>query len=237
MISKISFKSTYIARLSVIGLDKLRRFRSFALMNSLNRNTFSVLAGESDLKFPFKFSSDCFLIVPNANDNQVEDFCRKRKIPVDKLSTEDLSVSKKILDKIEPPEHGKQIVFVNFKKLEKLAKKQCSNFAFCERKYNEMPNKNYLFSSSNIPFKTSTLHIKPTRAYKSYDELLEFLSTKKDSKNIEDETLFVYLSLESENQNHCVYFALRDLGLKYIPIYVDEDTYKIGHALKLFKEN
>ncbi len=237
MISKISFKSTYIATLNKTGKDKFYAFTNFALMNSHAYGAFSMLTDKTSTQLPFKYSSDCILIVPKSNNNEVEGFCKSRGIFIEKIPTENLSVSKKILEKIKPPEQGKQIVFVNFKKLEKLAKKQCSNFALCERNYKEIPNKKSLLKSrNNTPIKTSTLHIKPTRTYASSDELLNFLA-KGDNKIIDNETLFVYFSLEKENQDYCTYFALRDLGLKYIPIYVDKETYKIGHALKLFKEN
>lgn len=148
--------------------------------------------------------------VPDYLDLELENFCASRGIKLIKRTegtepkTEDLLKPESIKSRIKEASEGFEKVEINTKKLKELERinSTYSNLRYCEDRYyylhkdkiNEM-----LKSGDDIPASTLYIYKVPNTNHYSVDFF-------------------------GKDHDQYVYFALKDLGMKKVPVYVNEET-------------
>lgn len=227
-ISKISFGSTYKVNNQENGCDNFSAFQQFALNNEKNKNIFVKMQDSIKSKYPYNYNAELTMIVPDSMDNMVEAFCANRGIKFSKLSDDTLTSLNNISARIKKPSPYMKMVFVNPEKLEQIARGQDSNFEHCKKdfdKYYQDQINFMLKSGDEIP--ASTLHI---TSVSSQEDLLDYIK-RYGADKLNSQQLIMDFSQKTDDPDHCMYFAFKDLGMNKIPVYVDKDTYQIADAL------
>lgn len=165
-------------------------------------------------------------------DKTMETFFRNNGIQFKKFSTEALKDPKAISSRVADAPEGMKKVFVNPDRLfELLEHQKHNNIEHCERTYEKyFKEETKLMIRSGEKFPTTTLYISSNQTTNDFLDYVE----KYGHENVNDNVLAIDFSQRTGAPDHCMYFALIDAELKEIPVYVNEDTYKIGKALELF---
>ena len=170
--------------------------------------------------------------VPNRLDCEIENYCSLMGINYKKYNREELESKKTILSGIKPAPHEKYLVNINAKKLEELVKyHKDNNYKNCYYDYlNFYLDDVEQILSSQDKFSASSLYL---NSAEGVEETLEYINKYgKDSLNCN--SLFINFNQETDKPDHCMYFAMKEAGIKHIPVYVDIDSYRLGDALGLF---
>ena len=239
MISPISFSSTY--KVNNEDPKAFSEFQKYALNKEYKDGVRTFLKDRATRKgMDFKYKAEQTLIVPDSMDCDVETFCANNGIEYKKYTKEDLTGIIK-----EAPK-GLETVFVDADKLEELIKSQMTNIPECEAIYydngkyggtnyynqiNEMIN-----NGEKIP--ATTLMINPDGDHLNFEEgnkkLKKFVNSFENHRLYKNQITIKFMN-RTNFPDHCVYFALRNLGLDKIPVYVSEQTGEAGRILGLFE--
>lgn len=157
---------------------------------------------------PTNLGYDIFVVSPNDMDEKIDEMCNKAGVKFEKTETPNLTFTD-VLDRIEPTPIGKKLVFVDAEVLDFIFEKALdadSNIPQTKFGYtasNALKVNDILKGDGKIPL--TTLHIRPSSEYiNGYS-----VNFVKQKENTPDE---------------CVYFALKNLGFKKIPVFVDTTT-------------
>ena len=232
MVSSVSFTGVY----KVNNQDKnaFSKFQEYALNKELKDGVTTSLKDKIIKKGGFgnfEYKAEQTLIVPDYMDVDVETFCANNGIIYSKYDTKDLLRPDYITSRIACPKEGYRVVKVDVKKLEKLAKHEDSNLEHCKNDYY-----NYYFDNVETMFKSNdeipatTLWIKNPSGNKNLWRYANIVGANR----LDDEKVMVDFIQKTDNPDHCVYFALRAMGLDKIPVYVDNESYEAGRILGLF---
>lgn len=168
------------------------------------------------------------VVAPYSKTGLLEAFCAQKGIKFNKSEGAEVDV-KKVLSKIKKPKGNMMLAFVNSKKLEEIADFQFSNIEDCKydyvNNYADIVSK-MLVNEDEIP--ATTLCLLPSSSSKK--DLTDYIANF-GPKNLQDRQLIAEFEQRTYKPDHCVYFALKNLGMKYIPVYVDYDSYDIGVEL------
>jgi len=242
MVSAISFTGTYKVNFNNNNPDNFLKFQEYALDKEMREGVKTILKdrivkngdGEN-----FNYEAERTLIVPDNMDIDVETFCANNGISFQKLETNDLLNPKNVVDRIQEPPKGFTKVDIDVEKLEDLIETQNSNLEHCESDYEKYYYDSLdtmLRSGDKIP--ASTLYINPNNGYigfrKEGNEILKRYVNMFGVRGLNDKQVGLFFTQRTKNPDHCVYFALKDMGLKKVPIYVNEQSYEAGKILKLF---
>lgn len=236
MTSNISFGSTYIVSNRDNSFNNVAKFQDFALKQEAKREQDGVRAILKDSissKYPYQYDVQYTLIAPDKMDNEIERFCSYNGIEFSRLSNDYLLDPTKIEKRIELPKKKQVRTTINVDRLEKLIQTQSSNFEHCQKDYEKYYKDDVeamLKSGEAIP--ATTLHITPLSS--DTGNLIEYIR-KYGAESLNDNQARFDFCQHTDKPDHCVYFALRDLGMQKVPIYLDCDSYEIGLALGLFK--
>lgn len=235
MTSSISFKGTYVVDNQ--NPRSFAKFSSFALDKEKEYGVKTILKDKvtSNGKFGnINYKAKQILIVPDRMDTDVETFCANKGISYKKLSTKDLLNPDLIAGRIKNPPEGYKRVDVDSEKLKKLIKNQANNLDHCKKDY----NKYYKDATDTMLKKGDAITASTFRIYStSGNEDLKRFVERYGAKNLNDNQIIVDFNQKTDEPDHCMYFALKDLGMKKIPVYVDERTYEAGKILELFWNN
>ena len=232
MISPISFAGTY--KVNNDNKEAFSKFQTYALDKEMEDGVSTRLR---DKIIPrgrfgsFDYKAEQTLIVPDEMDSDVETFCANNGIKYVKYETKDLLDPETIGDRIKYPPEGYRKVKVDTKKLEELIQKQSSNIDHCKSDYDKYYKDdvdNMLKDGSKIS--TTTLIISPASGSMSCKPYIDAHGEKK----LHDNQIMINFNQETDDPDHCVYFALKDMGLDKIPVYVDKQTFNAGSELGLF---
>ncbi len=234
--TNISFGSTYIVSNRHNTYDAFSKFQEYALTKECE-NVDSVqarLKDSMDSRYPYEYTAQYTLIAPDEMDSSIERFCSYNGIEFSRLSNEALLDPAAIVKRISLPEKGQIRTRINAEKLEELIQNQSTNFDHCKRDYENYYKENVDFMlKSGERFPTTTLHINSTLGANN-DALLNYIE-RYGAQKLNPEQIRIDFCQHTDEPDHCVYFALRDLGMKNVPVYVDSDTFQVGSALGLFK--
>lgn len=242
MTSSINFTSTYSFPPRANSIKKQRKLQGY--LNDFNNfqvadNLFmysnkdkapetSKDASELLNEIPYYNIRHGFNVVTPEDNKSLEEFCAQKGIFFQKSESQKINLTE-VLKKIKPPKNNMMLAYVNAKALEKIADSQFSNIEDCSNdyinNYYERINK-MLAGDEEIP--ATTLCLLPSSS--SQEELLTYIA-QNGAYALQDRQLITEFDQRTYQPDHCMYFALRNLGMKYIPVYVDGDTYDIGMEL------
>ncbi|MBQ3641182.1 hypothetical protein II906_04550 [bacterium] len=230
MVSTVSFGSTY--KVNNSNKEAFKAFSEFAGKKEKEQGVSLSLKDSMSPKYPYNYYAEHTLIVPDEMDSEVEAYCANNGIEFRKYETKDLLNPNAIIKRISQPEEGYRLVNINAEKLAEFANKQDTNFEHCRSDYEEYYSdsvQNMLRNGDEFP--TSTLYINPLNGL---DSLCGYVSRNGNSPEKFNENQLIFtLNQQTNKPDHCVCFALKDLGIKNIPMYVNDDTYKACKLLGL----
>lgn len=229
MVSKISFGSTYKVSSSNNNINNYAKFKAFAEKMHETNNIYLECKDKMKSTYPYEYQMDCTVVAPNCFDDNIERYCANNAITYSKfspaMSTEALQA------RVAEAPLGKIKVNVNAKKLEAICQVQNSNIKDCQNDYNKYFHNNvHIMLKKGEKFPTSTLYISADDTENAIRYINKF-----GADNLNNKQLFIDFSQRTNMPDHCVYFALRNAGIKEVPVYVDESTLKIGEALGIFE--
>ena len=238
MVSPISFTSTYKVNNYNRDFGAFSEFQHYAYeKENVNENVNTVLKDKIIEKYnsdgyKFEYKAELTLDVPDYMDSDVETFCANNGIEYKKYSYNDTERLSKMYTKIEPAPQGYQTVYIDVEKLDELLKNQDSNYEHCRNNYDEYFSKNIdlmIKCDDKIPASTLAIY-----SPSGNNELRNYVKLF-DTENLNENQVAIYFVQQSDNPDHCIYFAFKDLGAEKIPVYVNKDSYEAGKILKLFK--
>ena len=173
------------------------------------------------------------IVAPDNKDSLVEAYLANRGIKFSKLDTKELYSKSGIKSRIEDAPKGMRLVTVDTKKLEKLISNQDNNIKYCEENYNDYYKGSVdLMIKSGDKLPATTLYITPTG--ESTEDTVSYIKKFGADRLNEDQLSFMFVK-RTDDPDHCLYYALKNLGMDKVPVYVDKDTHSIGSALGIFK--
>ena len=226
MVSKVSFGSTY--KVQYNSADKKSDFEKFQAFGDYPHTEGSIMTIKD--KFTgYNYSAERMLIVPDEQDKDVEAYCKRYGIEFTKRTNDELLNPQNIRYRIEEPRKGYIQVDLDVDKFEEvLGRASDSNVKHCEEDYKKYFKKETDFVlKSGKPFPTSTLFI-DSNIYSGFDRFVDLYGAKNVHPRID------FAQVSPDYHDHAMYFALKDLGMKKIPVYVNENSYNVGHKLGLF---
>ena len=236
MVSNISFTSTYKVSNQNNGYDRFSSFQDLALEKESEKDVgVSFKDGfETGYQYGYgKYFAQYTLCVPDEMDSEIEQYCSYNNIKYTKYTNRELLDLNSIAKRIEEPKEGMPLVNVNTDKMKKLLFDQYSNMEHCKKDYKKYYKKSVDFMlKSGDTFPVSTISITPDSA--NIDDAVAYIK-KYGIDLIEPGLLFVDFNQRTNDPDHCVYFALQDLGMKNIPVYMNANSYKIADALGILE--
>lgn len=233
MIPSISFGSTYKVNNIVNNKENFEKFETFAFRQRVNHGAESKTKKHTASEFPYIPSSECTLAIHDRYDYIVDSYLENRGIKFKKMPTEDVLNPQTICSRTKKPKKGMFQVPINTDRLKRLCDLNFSNYSLSERDYYDYYESDVEFMlRSGDEYPATTIHIKGKQ------------STEKELENIkkfgpyllEPGHFYIELTKKADDYDHLVLFALRDMGVKNVPVYVDKDTYKIADALGIIAE-
>ncbi len=223
MISKVSFGSAFKVTQANNNKDAFCAFRNFAYDKEIQNNV--EVETSSTVSSPYMVQScECTMYAPDSLDDEIERFCKYNGISYTKCWKQN---SSDMTDKIAPDATGKMTVNIDSQELENLIKNQKSNFEQCKKyydKYYRIYTDFVLKYSKKVP--TATLSITPRNtSVNGFINNFEHPSEDQLTIDFKEDMLCDYCQF--------MYFAFKESGMKYIPMYMDNDTYYIAQALGL----
>lgn len=237
MVSTVSFKSTY--KVNNQNPDAFSKFQKLAHQTYAQNKELGtgVKIGLKDKFVPsrgygkFNYYAIQTLIVPDSMDSDIETFCANNGISYRKYETPDLLNPQSVISRIDYAPDGYRKVHVDAKKLEELAKKQDSNLEHCRSDYDKYYSDKVdtmLRCGDKIPATTLVI-----QNHSGNEDLRRYIN-RFGVNNLNENQLFIDFNQKTNNPDHCVYFAFKDMGINKIPIYVDNQSFEAGHILGLF---
>lgn len=232
MTSQVSFTGTY--KVNNQDPASFAKFQNYALNKELEPNVKTSLKDEIIKRGnfgSFDYKAEQTLIVPDYLDIDVETFCANNGISYKKYDTRNLLNPMLITSRIDYAPKGYKKVSVDVEKLEELIKNQNSNLAHCQNVYDKYYSDSVdtmLRNGDSIP--ATTLII---RNSSGNEDLREYVD-RFGAENLNNNQIFVTFNQKTDDPDHCTYFALKDMGMNKIPVYVDSQSYEAGVILGLF---
>lgn len=242
MISPISFHGTY----KVYNRENEGIQDYFELMNRCEmsgiktRMDFSDYSKEASIPTVEgkEVISTTTIVAPDAFDKHIEIFCKNAGIKFTRLNQKELLRPENIIGRTTKPKRNDEttkIVLVDAQKLDELSKKQTiGNFHHVEKDY-----ENYFKQDADFSVKSGDEIIVPTLVLSSdtaggIKGAIEYVENF-GAENLNDNSIFIDLIQMTDDPDHCTYFALKNIGMKKIPVCVDEKTFELGDKMGLFE--
>ena len=231
MISPVSFGSTY--KLQPINDDaKLKGYQqtmTYCEKNHIsNKEEYTHQYNKQTGRYYFALTST--IVAPDDRDANIEKILNNYGINFYKIDTKEITKPLKIESRIAPPQEGYKLVKVNSEKLDKYLTEQMGNFEHCENDYNKYykEDTNFMLKSGDV-IVAPTLYITPASDKKSLTDYINVFG----ANNLNPNSIYFDLSQRSDYPDHCMFFAMKDTGMKNIPVYLNQDSYDIAKELGL----
>ena len=231
MISPISFGSTY--KLQPIN-DEAKSKGYQQTMAYCQKNQISskeeYIHQYNKQSGQYYFALTSTIVAPDDKDAKIEKILNNYGINFYKLDTKELTKPLKIESRIAPPQNGYKIAKINSEKLNEYLKEQDGNFEHCEKDYKKYYKEdvNFMLKSGDMVI-APTLYITPSGDKESFIEYVNIFG----ANHLNPNTVFFDLDQRTDNPDHCMYFAMKDAGMKDIPVYLNKDSYDVAKTLGL----
>ncbi len=222
MINSVSFGSTYKVNLSE---NKGNITNYYSVMDYCD--TMDVPHQQSFTR-SFEESSNT-IIAPDKMDKYLETYMINKGINFHKLDSERLMNPIFIKSRVKSAPKGKYKVDLDVERFEELIKRTESNYEHCKSNYD-----NYYKETLDTAIKSGNMIPAVTMS------LIPIISDMPDfikrygTELIDENMLSVDFNMSEFTEDSSMYFAMKDAGMKKIPVYVDKDTFKLGEMFKLF---
>ncbi len=235
MISPISFgsvykiktdeKSTIEQRLNTAEIDvycKKRRIPYFE-------------TSQYAVRFPMKSSKYSIIstvIAPDKKDADLESFMASKGIQYKKYEEADILKPEAVIKRVKNAPKGFRTAIIDSEKLDKiLTSQEDNNFRKTREIYQKQNKKEtqlLLKSMDEIP--ASTLYI---TTWNRPDETVEYI---RNNGSPEKNSIVFNFEKLTDDPDNCIYFAMKGIGMKDIPVYLDDASYLVAYALGIIKE-
>ena len=242
MISPISFQGTYkVYNREYDGIidffELMNRCESQGMRTKLEftddtkKSQIPVVDGQ-------EVTSTATIVSPDEYDNRIEAFCKYAGIKFTKLNQDELLDPNNIIKRTVKPERTNdsiKIVLADVEKLDKLVQKQTvGNYSHVEKDYNR-----YFKNDADFNLKSGEDIVAPTLVFNpnmagGIRGAIEYVE-KFGADSLNDDSLFVDFVQMTNEPDHCMYFAMKNIGMKKIPVCVDERTRELGEKMGLFE--
>lgn len=225
MMPQVSFGSTYKINQSLYSSVNQQRNLD-ELLNQCDKQNYQY---KEDLYKTSKTERSATIVVPDCCDSDIEGFCNAYGIPFKKWSTDDLTQPCVINNRIKPAPKGMQTVKIDVNKFEKLLDSQKSNnIAHCERDYHKYysDDANFILKSGDaIP--ATTLYLTPLMGN---EDMLDYIA-RFGAENINEDSIMVDFAQKTDDPDHCMFFAMKEAGMKEIPVYMNNYGKQLAQEL------
>lgn len=233
MISKISFGSTYKVSDVNNRKGKFEGFQLYAMNKEFTSGAKTQVISHLDKKSPSGCITTCTMVAPDSIDSDIEAYCATNGIKYKKLKKSYLLSEELIEKRIKEAPRGFRKENIKCEKLEHLIGKKNNNIVSLYKDWKQSYGKNLDFKLlTGDDFYATTLQIKPTKS--SVKEMVGNIE-KSGTDKFDINQLSINFNKKTSEDDNFAYFTLRNAGFKKIPVYVDDNTYKIGKALNLFE--
>lgn len=229
----ISFRSTFVVT-NRNPIDVFSKFKAIAQEEQSEHGAEFNLHSKCTDYANLLFSMKGVLVAPNERDKAIESYCQQRGIKYTKFENKDYKNFEDIRKRIAPPKKGFIEVDIDSEKLQKLISQSNSNFEHCENTYNSYyKNEADKIIQSNAEIPASTLYLTSLIGSDNND-LIEYANTF-GAQNVSSEHVRLDLTQKTDDPDHCMYFAMKELGMKKIPVYVNQESLALCEKLGLLE--
>lgn len=236
MISNISFGSTY--KVSAAGKDSIQQRQGYSdFVEFCDKNQFQysedINTRLNKPDYNLTCTTQATLVVPDRFDKMIDTFLVSNGIQFKRYVTNSLMQPRTINHRTQPAPKNMHTAYVNVRKLEQMLEQQDSNFEHCKSDYNKYYRDKLDFmlkSGDDIP--ASSLYITSMTGTNDALDYIEHFG----KENLNQDSISFCLSQKTNAPDHCMYFAMKDAGMAAVPVYVDDNTYRLGLAMDLFED-
>jgi len=175
------------------------------------------------------------IVAPDEKDSDIETILANRGIKYEKISSNRVLSPESISNRILPPEDGYVLAFINSEKLEKLIENQDSNFEHTKSDYDNYykPKTDFVLKSGD-EISPQTLYIKYLDDDSTPESLKEYVK-RFGTDNLNSGSILISQQQRGVSTDINMYYGLKDLGFKNIPVYLDEDSFQNAQTLGLLE--
>lgn len=236
-INSISFGSTYKVKTSTKIASQtvaFHKFEDYCLKKaSTNHNFQTKYEVEAQKEPPYREACVRTLIVPQYLDGDVEAYCKQNGIRFEKTFAHELLNCNAVSKRIEKAPEGFIKVNIEPYKLLELTETQKGNIKYCKNDYYNFFDDEIEFAIlSGDEFPTTTLRIEADKI--SNKELQEHLEAF-GKNSLDEDMIRIDFVRKRAFPDIGVFFALRNIGMDKVPVYMDKNTFMIASALDLIK--
>ena len=188
-----------------------------------------------DISYPArneKFYKRTTVFAPDKKDNDFESYLAGHGIEYKKYSQEEVLQPSWVMSRVERAPEDFRTVVIDSEKLENiLICQEDNNFGTTKSLYKKAARKEALGMLKSLnKFPASTLYI---TTWENPDDTRNKI---KSSGKVENDSIVFNFEKTTDKPDNLIYFAMKEAGMKDIPVYMDEESYKTAQALGIVKE-
>lgn len=228
MISAVSFGSTYKINHPFATLNSKKMDATYDLLDKCEQRR---IRTSETMKTD---SMSVTIVSPDSLDSYIETLCANRGIDYKKITNDELMDKDMLLSRVQKAPEKMIKAKINAKKFEKITSKHPeSNIKYCEKEYDRYfeDSTNFMLKKGS-KFPATTLYISSPME----KEDILFYAKVNGPENFNKDSLQFNFAQRTNDPDHCVYFALKEAGIKNIPVYMSQDTYDLAKILELIEE-
>lgn len=211
--------------------------------NHQNQSSIADFCAGNDLDYSYKVEShkhsfysapvtkvNTTIIAPDDKDNLIETFLANKGIKFNKLDAKELFDKSNIEKRVDRPTRDMKLVKIDAKKFEKLIQNQDQNIDYCESTYDKYYKDSIdsvIKSGDKMP--ATTLYITPMG--ESTEDTVRYIHSFGEDRLNDNQLSFIFNQESFDKPDQCMFFGMKDLGMDKIPVYMNEDSYKLANAL------
>ena len=228
MISAVSFGSTYKINHPFATLTSKKMDATYDLLDKCEQRR---IRTSETMKAD---SMSVTIVSPDCLDSYIETLCANRGIEFKKITNDELMDKDMILSRVQKAPEKMIKAKINAKKFEKLVSQHPeSNIKYCQKEYDRYfeDATNFMLKKGS-KFPATTMYI--TTSMDKEDAIL--YKQMNGVENFNKNSIQFNFAQRTNDPDHCVYFAMKEAGIKNIPVYMSQDTYDLAKAFEIIEE-
>ena len=228
MISSVSFGSTYKINQPFATTSSKQIDKTYDLLDKCEQRR--IRTSET-----VKADSLAVTVVsPDCLDSYVETLCANRGIQFNKITNDELMNKEAIISRVQKAPENMVKTTIDTEKFEKLVSRHSeSNIRYCEKEYGRyFEDKTDFMLKKGSKFPTTTLFITSSMS----NEAAKDYADAYGADNFNPNSLQFNFTQRTNDPDHCIYFALKDAGIKNVPVYMTQESYELAETLGILAE-